>query len=98
MNRPSEVPPLVDSLGTICSCSCTARVAAFDSVPGTVRNGYPEMNQSSEYFTPWRCRMRSTVALSVSTVCSVEKRRLKRAFSSPGMTFGAPVPAAILET
>ncbi len=84
MNRPSEVPPPVDSLGVMCSSSCTARVAASDSVPGTVRNGYPEMNHSSEYLTRCRSRMRSTAALSESTVCSVENRRLKRALSSPG--------------
>ena len=38
------------------------------------------------------------VCCSVSTVCSVEKRTLKRALSSPGMTFGAPVPALMFET
>jgi hypothetical protein len=42
--------------------------------------------------------MRSTVACSDSMVCSVEKRKLKRALSSPGMTFGAPVPAAMFDT
>ena len=38
------------------------------------------------------------VCCSFSTVCSVEKRMLKRAFNSPGMTFGAPVPALMFET
>jgi hypothetical protein len=40
----------------------------------------------------------STVAFKDSTVCSVENRMLKRAFNSPGMTFGAPVPADRFET
>jgi hypothetical protein len=48
MKRPSEVPPLVDKAGVSCNCSRTARTAAFDNSPGAVRNGYPEMNQSSE--------------------------------------------------
>ncbi len=46
----------------------------------------------------WRSRIPSTVRCSDSTVCSVEKRRLNRTLSSPGMTFGAPVSAAMFET
>ena len=33
------------------------------------------------------------VILRLSSVCTGDQRRLKRAFSSPGITFGAPVPA-----
>ncbi len=62
-----------------------------------MKNGSPDTNHSSVYFTPWRSRIASTERCSDSTVCSVEKRRLKRSFISPGITFGAPVPAAMFE-
>ena len=44
------------------SSSRTARVTASERTPGSVRNGYPDMNHSSEYVTPWRRRISSTVA------------------------------------
>ena len=56
------------------------------------------MNQSSEYFTSCLSQDVLDRCLKHSTVCSVEKRKLKRALSSPGITFGAPVPAEIFET
>ena len=97
MKRPSEVPPVVDSSGSQPVTSTTACTTASESWPGGVKNGSPDTNHSSEYLTPCRSRIAVTVRCSFSTVCSVEKRRLKRARSSPGITFGAPVPAAMFD-
>ncbi|MNN80982.1 hypothetical protein D3C81_1977560 [compost metagenome] len=70
---------------------------ASSSAPGSVRNGRPDSDQSICQSRPCLSRIASTRCCRPSTVDSVEKRKLNRQFSSPGMTLVVPVPELRLE-
>ena len=97
MNRPSEVPPAVDSSVFSPERFSIAAWTAGIRAPAVVRKGGPESRQSRRKSVQCLSRISSVRCLSDSSVDSVEKRKLNSARSSPGMTLFAPVPAVMFD-
>lgn len=92
MKRPSEVPPVVDSSASMPVTSRMAVSAASTSVPLPVRKGLAPSVQAISKSRPCRSRISTTLALRLSGVLAVAKRKLNWISTWPGITLLAPVP------
>ena len=99
MKRPSEVPPVVDSVGVDAGCSRIEAASASLSSPGVGQEGLAAERPGDLVVEAVAvAAAASTRAFSDSGVDSVLKRKLKSTISSPGITLPAPVPAWMFDT
>ena len=100
MKRPSEVPPVVDSVGSMAALGldrCGQRVAQrAGAASGTAGRRASRRARSSSAVALQHRLHAGLQRLGRATRC--EKRKLKSTSASPGMTLPAPVPAWRFET